>query len=65
MSTGRRDLILARLLAGGGDEGTSAARLCEVCSEMAGVSGAGVMLMSGDEPWGSVCTTDERSTLIE
>jgi GAF domain-containing protein len=32
---------------------------------VAGVSGAGVMLMSGDEPWGSVCTTDDRSALIE
>jgi GAF domain-containing protein len=32
---------------------------------VAGVSGAGIMLMSGDAPWGSVCTTDERSALIE
>jgi GAF domain-containing protein len=30
-----------------------------------GVSGAGVMLMSGDIPRGSLCTTDEVSHLIE
>ena len=38
-------------------------RLCEVCAEVTGVSGAGIMLMSGDVPRGSVCTTDEVSTL--
>ena len=30
-----------------------------------GVTGAGVMLMSGDIPRGSLCTTDEVSQLIE
>jgi GAF domain len=32
---------------------------------MLGVSGAGVMLMSGDIPRGSLCTTDQVSYLIE
>ena len=40
-------------------------RLCEVCAEVTGMSGAGIMLMSGDVPRGSVCTTDEVSALIE
>jgi len=29
------------------------------------MSGAGIMLLSGDEPQGSVCTTNDVSTLIE
>lgn len=40
-------------------------RLCEVCAEVSGVTGAGIMLMSGDVPRGSVCTTDTVSALIE
>ena len=44
---------------------SSSARLCEVSTTMIGVSGAGIMLMSGDVPQGSVCTTDEVSALIE
>ena len=43
----------------------SAARLCQVCPRIAGVEGAGVMLMSGDIPRGSLCTSDEVSQLIE
>lgn len=35
------------------------------CPEIVGVNGAGVMLMSGDIPSGSLCTTDELSNLIE
>ena len=46
-------------------EGRSAARLCGVCPGIAGVTGAGVMLMSGEIPRGSLCTTDEVSHLIE
>ncbi len=48
-----------------GDGGRSSARLCEVSAEIVGVSGAGIMLMSGDVPQGSVCTTDDVSALIE
>jgi GAF domain-containing protein len=40
-------------------------RLCAVCAEVTGATGAGIMLMSGDVPRGSVCTTDEVSALIE
>jgi GAF domain-containing protein len=43
----------------------SSARLCGVCPGIVGVNGAGVMLMSGDIPRGSLCTTDEVSQLIE
>lgn len=40
-------------------------RLCEVCAEVIGVTGAGIMLMAGDVPQGSVCTTDAVSSLVE
>lgn len=40
-------------------------RLCEVCAEVTGMSGAGIMLMSGDVPHGSVCSTNAVSELIE
>ena len=43
----------------------SSVRLCEVGTHVTGVSGAGVMLMSGDVPRGSLCTTNEVSTAIE
>ena len=43
----------------------SAAWLCAVCPQITGVSGAGIMLMSGDVPRGSVGTSDEVSGLIE
>lgn len=48
------------------DDGTAeTARLCVVCAEATVMSGAGIMLMSGDLPQGSVCTSDEVSALIE
>ena len=43
----------------------SAAWLCAVCPQLTGVSGAGIMLMSGDIPRGSLGSTDEVSQLIE
>ena len=49
----------------GGDAGWTSTRLCEVTRDITGVSGAGVMLMSGDVPRGSLCTTDAVSNLIE
>src|SRR6266576_5936368 len=55
--------VLAALSAGG--DGWSSARLCGACPQIVGVSGAGVMLMSGDIPQGSLCATDEVSQLIE
>jgi GAF domain-containing protein len=60
----RRLRILDRLVGSGAPElGTK--RLCDVCAEITGMSGAGIMLMSGDVPRGSVCTTNEVSDLIE
>jgi GAF domain-containing protein len=40
-------------------------RLCQVCADVTDVSGAGIMLMSGDVPRGSVCSTDHVSAVIE
>ena len=55
--------ILARLAA---DNGSGAAtHLCMVCAEVTQMSGAGIMLLSGDLPQGSVCTTNDVSSLIE
>jgi ANTAR domain len=55
--------ILTRLAA---DDGSGAARqLCAVCAEITETSGAGIMLLTGDRPQGSVCTTDGVSTRIE
>jgi len=48
-----------------GENTWSSARLCGACPPIVGVTGAGVMLMSGDIPHGSLCTTDEVSDLIE
>jgi hypothetical protein len=60
----RRLRILAKLVTPGAP-GPETKRLCDVCAEVTGVTGAGIMLMSGDLPRGSVCTTDEVSALIE
>ena len=59
----RRLRILGRLA---GDGATAdAVRLCEVCADVTCLSGAGIMLMSGDIPAGTLCTTNETSGLIE
>jgi hypothetical protein len=60
----RRLKILGRLV-GPGTPGLETKRLCDVCAEVTGMSGAGIMLMSGDVPRGSVCTTDKASAIIE
>jgi GAF domain-containing protein len=55
--------ILTRLAA---DDGTGAAtHLCAVCAEVTQMSGAGIMLLAGDSPQGSLCTTNDVSSLIE
>ncbi len=59
----RRLELLARIVGPSGELETQ--RLCAVCAEATGVTGAGIMLMSGDVPRGSVCTTDSVSALIE
>ena len=56
--------ILSALRATGADQ-SEPARLCEVCADVLSMSGAGVMLMSGDVPRGSVCSSNDVSELIE
>lgn len=60
---GRRAELLAEIVGPAGELDTK--RLCEVCAKVTGVTGAGIMLMSGETPRGSVCTTDPVSSLIE
>jgi GAF domain-containing protein len=60
----RRQRILARLVGDRGP-GLQTKQLCSVCAEVTAVTGAGIMLMSGDVPRGSVCTTDAVSAVIE
>src|SRR5881398_783889 len=55
--------VLAAFSAGG--DVWSSAWLCGACPGIAGVTGAGVMLMSGEIPRGSLCSSDEVSQLIE
>src|SRR2546429_5309113 len=64
MAGDRLHRILADLSAGGVDVWSSA-RLCRGFVKIVGVDGAGVMLMSGDIPRGSLCSTNEVSHLIE
>jgi hypothetical protein len=56
--------VLAKLAAAA-PPGGEAKRLCEVCAEVTEMTGAGIMLMSGDVPRGSACTTNEVSALVE
>jgi hypothetical protein len=60
----RRLRILDRLVADGNAE-IEPKRLCTVAAEIAGMSGAGIMLMAGDVPGGSLCTSDAVSAVIE
>jgi GAF domain/ANTAR domain len=60
----RRSRILSLLYPSGATE-VETERLGRVCAEATGTTGAGLMLMSGDAPRGSVATTDSVSTLIE
>lgn len=55
--------ILGLLAAGGVDEATS--KLCGVAAEALSMSGAGIMLMSGELRAGSVCSSNRVSALIE
>lgn len=45
--------------------GFDAQRLCEICADISLMTGAGVMMMSGEIQRGSLCTTNEVSALIE
>ena len=62
---GERRLRILTQLVGRGAFGLETRRLCEVCAEVTGMTGAGIMLMSGDVPSGAICTTDNVSRLIE
>jgi len=59
----RRARLLARLMDGTTE--LKSKRLCEVCAEVVGMNGAGIMLMAGDIPQGSLCATGKVSALIE
>lgn len=63
MPENRRMRILAALRAEGEDSTSS--RLCKVAAAATGLTGAGIMVMSGDYPTGSICSTDAVSSLIE
>src|SRR5205823_668656 len=60
----RRARILAMLLADGRPD-IETGRLCVVSAEVVGVTGAGVMLMTGEVVRGPVCTTDAVAAAIE
>ena len=62
---GERRLRILALLTGDQPAGLETRRLCRVCAEVTGMTGAGIMLMDGDVPRGSVCSTDDVSALIE
>jgi hypothetical protein len=62
---GERLVRVLALLSRGGEADPGPRRLCEVAAEATGMTGAGVMLMSGDIPRGSVCSSDDVSRLIE
>jgi hypothetical protein len=47
-----------------GEHAPTTKRLCEVCAEATEMTGAGIMLMSGDVPRGSVCTTNNVSAAL-
>jgi hypothetical protein len=62
---GERRTRILELIARGSRPGDETKRLCRVCAEVTVMSGAGIMLMTGDVPRGSLCTTDAVSTLLE
>lgn len=53
------------LLDGYEPAGLQTKRLCQVSAEVTGTTGAGIMLMSGDVPRGSLCTTNDVSARVE
>ena len=62
MTADRRLNIVTQFAA---SSGSPTDRLCTVCMTVTEMTGAGVMLMSGDVPRGSLCTTNEVSAFIE
>jgi hypothetical protein len=64
MVTERRLKIISRLVPFGLGA-VETVRLCEVCAEVTGASGAGIMLIDNGASRGSVCTTNSVSELLE
>jgi len=62
---GDRLLRILAQLSTDGDGGSGTRRLCEVAAQVTVMSGAGIMLLSDRLPWGSLCTTNDVSALIE
>jgi hypothetical protein len=62
---GDRPLRILNKLRVAEDGQSEPARLCAVCADVLDMTGAGVMLMSGDVPRGSVCSSNDVSELIE
>jgi len=57
---------LLRILALFGSPAESdSARLCAVAADVTEMSGAGIMLMTGDVPRGSLCSSNDVSALVE
>jgi len=64
MAGDRLARILAQMSAGSTTE-PEPARLCEICADVSRMTGAGIMLMTGDVQQGSVCSSNAVSNLIE
>lgn len=62
---GERLLRILAKLSSGSATGPEPARLCEVCADVSLMTGAGIMLMTGDTQQGSVCSSNDVSALIE
>jgi hypothetical protein len=62
---GERRARILGLLGSNEPSGFATSRLCEVCAEVTQMSGAGLMLMSGELPRGPVCTTNGVSAHLE
>ena len=63
MAGDRLGRILAALA--GGEDAWTSARLCGACPGLAGVTGAGMMLMSDDVQRGTLSASDDVSRLME
>ena len=60
-----RLLRILRRLASTDPSTSEPTRLCQVCAEVTGLSGAGIMLIADNLNRGSLCTTNPVSALIE
>ncbi|HXQ18434.1 MAG TPA: GAF and ANTAR domain-containing protein [Acidimicrobiales bacterium] len=65
MAEGERRLRILGRFVGDGTVDLGTKRLCQLCADVTDLSGAGIMLMSGDLPRGSLCTTNAVSAIIE